>query len=250
MADCCAQVSIERSSSSRKISLRKRSSARDGRNSRQRRERVGQQAEAGDVLRKHGRGGRARNAPVKDQHEQQVKPDVQKCGNPEKPERRDGISDRAQQAREEIINGGRKQSGKNNQKIGAHIGGKLRRDLQKQQDFIEEQIDRRVQQQRHAEDQPQRVRNGPDVVAEHTRQAQHKQQHAVDGGGLLPAPAEGIHADGEDVLENGNHGGEAREDHEQEEQRPPESPTRHVDKDVRKRLENERRAVVRLQCRR
>ena len=175
-------------------------------------ERVGQQADAGDILRKHGRGGRARDAPVKDQHEQQVKPDVQKCGNPEKPERRDGISDRAQQAREEIINGGRKQSGKNNQKIGAHIGGKLRRDLQKQQDFIEEQIDRRVQQQRHAEDQPQRVRNGaaerrlvllPETdgkqrarahgqAEENRRQKRHERVRRPDGGQRV-APERAAH---------------------------------------------------------
>ena len=157
-------------------------------------------------------GRRARKAPVKPQHEQQVKPDVQKCGNPEKPERRDGISDRAQQAREEIINGGRKQSGKNNQKIGVHIGGKLRRDLQKQQDFIEEQIDRRVQQQRHAEDQPQRVRNGaaerrlvllPETdgkqrarahgqAEENRRQKRHERERRPDGGQRI-APERAAH---------------------------------------------------------
>ena len=86
----------------------------------------------------------------------------------------------------------------------------------------------------------------PDVVAEHTRQAQHKQQHAVDGGGLFPAPAEGVHADGKDVFKNSQHRREAGENHEQEEQRPPEAAARHVCKDVRERPENERRAVVRL----
>ena len=86
----------------------------------------------------------------------------------------------------------------------------------------------------------------PDVVAEHAGQAQHKQKNAVYDGGFRPAPAEGVHADGNDVFKHRKHRGQACEDHEQEEQRTPETAAGHVDEHVRQGLEYQGRAVVGL----
>ena len=84
----------------------------------------------------------------------------------------------------------------------------------------------------------------PDVVAEHAGKTQEHQHKAVDEHGLLAAPAEGIHADGEDVFKHRQHRGHAREHHEEEEQRAPEAAARHVDEHLRQRDEKEGRAIV------
>ena len=80
----------------------------------------------------------------------------------------------------------------------------------------------------------------PDVVAEHAGQAQEGQQHAVDEHGLLAADAEGVHADGQNVLKHRQHRGEAGEHHEQEEQRAPEAAAGHVHEQRRQGLKDQR----------
>ena len=54
-----------------------------------------------------------------------------------------------------------------------------------------------------------RMEIAPDIVTEHAGQAQEGQQHAVDEHGLLAADAEGVHADGQNVLKHRQHRGEA-----------------------------------------
>ena len=85
----------------------------------------------------------------------------------------------------------------------------------------------------------------PDIVAEHAGQAQEGQQHAVDEHGLLAADAEGVHADGQNVLKHRQHRGEAGEHHEQEEQRAPEAAAGHVHEQRRQGLKDQRGAFTR-----
>ena len=84
----------------------------------------------------------------------------------------------------------------------------------------------------------------PDIVAKHAGQAQEGQQHAVDEHGLLAADAEGVHADGQNVLKHRQHRGEAGEHHEQEEQRAPEAAAGHVHEQRRQGLKDQRGAFT------
>ena len=86
----------------------------------------------------------------------------------------------------------------------------------------------------------------PYIEAQHAGQAEHSQQQAVDQRGLFAAPAEGIHADRNDVFQHGQHGGEAGKNHKQEEQRAPQAAALHIDKDVRQRFKDQRRALIGL----
>ena len=86
----------------------------------------------------------------------------------------------------------------------------------------------------------------PDIVAKHARKTQNEKRYTANERCLFPAPAEGVHADGKNVLKHGKHRREACKDHKQEEQRAPDAAARHIDKDVRKGLENKRRALIGL----
>ena len=88
------------------------------------------------------------------------------------------------------------------------------------------------------------VEVAPDVVAEHAGKAQEHQQHAIDENGLLAAPAEGIHADGEDVFKHRQHRRHAGKNHEEEEERAPEAAAGHVDEHLRQRDKEEGGAIV------
>ena len=119
--------------------------------------RIEPEAEAGDVLREDRRGGGPGDAPAKDQHEEQIQPDVQQGGHAEEPERRDGIARRAQQTGKEIIERRGDQPREDDDKVFAHLAVQLRRNLQKAEDGIEKRIDRGVQHERHGDDQAERM---------------------------------------------------------------------------------------------
>ena len=84
----------------------------------------------------------------------------------------------------------------------------------------------------------------PDIIAEYARQAQQRKKNEVYCNRLLAAQAEGIHAYGNDILENRKHSGKACKDHEQEEQRAPEAAAGHVDKHLRQSNKYQRRSLL------
>ena len=86
----------------------------------------------------------------------------------------------------------------------------------------------------------------PDIVAKHARKTQNEKRYTANERCLFPVPTEGVHADGKNVLKDGKHRRKACKDHKQEEQRAPDAAAGHIDKDVRKGLEDKRRALIGL----
>ena len=82
----------------------------------------------------------------------------------------------------------------------------------------------------------------PDIVAEHAGQREEQHAHADHDAGSHALPAREIHEAGDDVLEDGQHGGQGGEGHEHEEQRAPQTTHGHVVEDVGKGLEDQGRA--------
>ena len=85
------------------------------------------------------------------------------------------------------------------------------------------------------------------AVAQRGREREHEDADAADDAALRAAPAGHLAHAGEDVLEHGELRGERGEDHEQEEQRAPETAARHVVEHGGHRVEEQRRTGVDLE---
>ena len=85
---------------------------------------------------------------------------------------------------------------------------------------------------------------GKHVEAQGAGQAQHGDEHGGAREGALAVETPFLHGEGDEVLEDGDDGGERREAHEHEKQRAPQLPQRHLVEHVGQRDEHERGALI------
>jgi len=98
--------------------------------------RVNSDSDSGNVLRDNGGLGRACNTPVQSGHKPQIKGNVQSCGNSEKSQGNNGISQGTQQRSKKVIEKNTDQSGKDDDQIILHHSHQLFRCAEKPDDPV------------------------------------------------------------------------------------------------------------------
>ena len=117
-------------------------------------------ARGGKPLRDDRCQRRAGNAPVEDDHEQQIERDVHHRGEQQEQQRRKGIADAAQNRREEIIEEREENAREDHQQVAGDIRHGFLRHAEQRDERVQQRIAERHQQQRQRRDETEGVGHG------------------------------------------------------------------------------------------